>query len=550
MSQSTVFPGQLSPDTADTWPISSAQIAEAGKVVGLEFTDAERELMRKGVNEHLESYHRLRTVPLPNDVPPAFHFDPRPPVPRPARQPGRPLSVSPGPPPTLPANIEELAFAPVTVLSELLRTRQVTSQQLTEMYLDRLKRHGPTLHCVVTLTEELALAQAARADAEIAAGRYRGTLHGIPWGAKDLLATRGYPTTWGAPPFKDQLIDQDATVVQRLDEAGAVLVAKLTMGALAWGDVWFGGKTRSPWNLEEGSSGSSAGSGAATAAGLVGFAIGTETYGSIVSPSNECGTTGLRPTFGRVSRHGAMALCWTLDKIGPMCRSVEDCALVFDAIYGPDGLDPTVVDAPFEFSPTVDFAKLRIGYLQSDFEADRPTKPLDDASLALLRELGVELVPIELPDYPTDALLFILWVEAAAAFDELTRSNRDDELVLQTEMAWPNKMRTARLAPAVEYIQANRIRTLVAQAMARLMDEVDVYVTPTFGRNLWVTNFTGHPQVAIPNGFRANGLPSTISFVGRLYDEGTLLAVAKALQDATDFHLQAPPQFKPLTARS
>jgi Asp-tRNA(Asn)/Glu-tRNA(Gln) amidotransferase A subunit family amidase len=278
---------------------------------------------------------------------------------------------------------------------------------------------------------------------------------------------------------------------------------------------------------------------------LVGFSIGTETFGSIVSPSNECGTTGLRPTFGRVSRHGAMALCWTLDKIGPMCRSVEDCALVFDAIHGADGLDATVVDAPFEFSPGVDLAKLRIGYLKSEFESERPTQALDEQSLAVLRELGAELIPIELPDYPTDAMLFILWVEAAAAFDELTRSNRDDELVLQEEMAWPNKMRVARLAPAVEYIQANRVRALVIEAMARLMEQVDVYVTPTFGRNLWVTNATGHPQVAVPNGFRENGLPSTISFVGPLYGEGTLLAVAKMYQDATDFHRQVPPLFRP-----
>ncbi|HXF62534.1 MAG TPA: amidase [Caldilineaceae bacterium] len=548
MSESQVFPGQLAPEQADSWPVTDAHIAAGGALIGLDFTEDERALMRKGVNEHLAAYGQIRGVPLPNQVMPAIRFDPRPPAPLPP-SPRRPLTPSPAAlpplPDDLPANIEALAFAPVTLLAELIRTRRVTSLQLTEMYLDRLKRYGPTLECVVTLTEELARAQATRADAEIAAGRYRGPLHGIPWGAKDLLATRGYPTTWGAPPYKDQVIDQDATVVQRLEEAGAVLVAKLTLGALAWGDVWFGGKTRSPWNLEEGSSGSSAGSGAATAAGLVGFSIGTETFGSIVSPSNECGVTGLRPTFGRVSRHGAMALCWTLDKIGPMCRAVEDCALVFDAIYGPDGLDPTVVDMPFDYQPGVDLSKLRIGYLKADFEVERPTKALDDQSLRVLRALGADLIPIELPDYPTDALLFILWVEAAAAFDELTRSNRDDELALQIEMAWPNKMRVARLAPAVEYIQANRVRMLVMQAMAKLMDQVDLYVTPTFGRSLWLTNATGHPQVALPNGFRANGLPSTISLVGRLYDEGTLLAVAKALQDATDFHRQIPPRFAP-----
>ncbi|RIK47268.1 MAG: amidase [Chloroflexi bacterium] len=532
-------------------PITPEQLAAAEAVIGLNFTPQERDLMRKGVAEHRAQYAQLRALEIPNSLPPAFHFDPRLPTGQAGRPPRRPLTVSPTALPPLPANLEELAFAPVTVLAELLRTRQVTATQLTEMYLARLKRHDPALACVVTLTEDRARAQAAQADAEIAAGRYRGPLHGIPWGIKDLFATRGYPTTWGAPPFQHQQIDLDATVVQRLDDAGAVLVAKLSVGALAWGDVWFGGTTKSPWNLEHGSSGSSAGSGAATAAGLAGFAIGTETYGSIVSPAHACGITGLRPTFGRVSRHGAMTLAWTLDKIGPMCRSVEDCALVLDAIRGPDGLDPTVVDAPFDFTPRADLSGLRIGYLRGDFDAPAAdsktaeTHMQDAQSLALLRELGARLIPMDLPDFPAEALEILLWAETAAAFDELTRSNRDDELTLQIEDAWPNKWRVARLIPAVEYLQANRLRTRLMAEMARRMDVVDLYVTPTQGRSLWITNATGHPQIALPNGFRANGLPSTISLVGRLYDEATLLAAAHAVQQATDFHRQIPPLFAP-----
>lgn len=531
------------PSGTERPPVTAEQVAAAETVIGLSFSAAERELMLKGVNEHRSRYAQLRQVDIPNTLAPAIHFDPRLPTGMP-RTPSRPLTVSPAPLPAAPENLEALAFAPITVLAELLRSRQISATQLTEMYLARLKRHGPSLACVVTLTEERAHRQAAQADAEIAAGRYRGPLHGIPWGAKDLLATRGYPTTWGAPPFRTQMIDADATVVQRLDEAGAVLVAKLSMGALAWGDVWFGGKTRSPWDLEQGSSGSSAGSGAATAAGLVGFAIGTETYGSIISPSHACGITGLRPTFGRVSRAGAMTLAWTLDKIGPMCRGVEDCALVLDAILGPDGQDATVVDLPFDFAPRMDLIGLRVGYLPKGFDADYDSKEQDGQSLRVLRELGATLVPMDLPDLPLEALEIILWAETAAAFDDLTRSNRDDELILQIEDAWPNRWRVARLIPAVEYLQANRIRVRVMEAMGRLMQEVDLYVTPTEGPSLWVTNATGHPQVALPNGMRAGGLPSTISFVGRLYDEATLLGVAHAYQTATDFHRRIPPFFR------
>jgi Asp-tRNA(Asn)/Glu-tRNA(Gln) amidotransferase A subunit family amidase len=397
------------------------------------------------------------------------------------------------------------------------------------------------LECVITFTEELALAQANRADKEIASGHYRGPLHGIPWGAKDLLSTTGIKTTWGAMPYKDQIIDVDATVVKRLKEAGAVLVAKLTMGALAWGDVWFDGKTKNPWNPEQGSSGSSAGSASATAAGLVGFSIGTETWGSIVSPSTRCGVTGLRPTYGRVSRYGAMALSWSMDKIGPICRSVEDCSLVFNAIYGPDGKDFTVVNLPFNWDPALNLKDIRIGYLKKLFERKYRNKKNDEASIEAIRSLGVELVPFDLPELPVNALSFILNAEAAAAFDELTRSNRDDLLVRQIKQAWPNSFRQARLIPAVEYIQANRIRTLLMEEMARKMKGIDVYIAPSFGgNNLLLTNLTGHPAVVVPNGFDEKGSPTSISFIGNLFEEAKTLRVAKAYQDVTDFHRKHP----------
>jgi len=517
--------------------ITDETIAAAAQLVGLSFTESERSLMREALEQQLGAYQQMRAISIPNDVPPALGFSPHagdlPPDP--------PSTAAPAAALPAPADLDDLAFAPVALLSRLMRTGQVSSLGLTEMYLQRLKRYDPMLKCVVTLTEELALEQARRADAELVAGHYRGPLHGIPWGAKDLFATRGIRTTWGATPYQDQLIDEDATVVQRLETAGAVLVAKLSMGELAWGDVWFGGTTKNPWNITEGSSGSSAGSAAATAAGLVGFALGTETWGSIVSPSTRCGATGLRPTFGRVSRTGAMALSWSMDKIGPICRSAEDCALVFDAIYGPDARDHSVVDRPFEWNPAIDLPKLRVGYLQSAFERDYGQHENDRQSLETLRSLGVQLIPIDLPEVPTDALALILWAEAAAAFDELTRSDRDDLLVRQTKDAWPNVLRAARLIPAVEYIQANRLRTQAIEGMAQLMQTVDLYIAPSLDpTNLLLTNLTGHPAVVAPNGFTPTGALSSITFMGRLYDEATVLAVAKAYQDATDFHRQRP----------
>ncbi len=543
---STLFPGALWAKIQEEKKlrITKETIQCAEQIAGLRFTDAERELMVEGVNELLGNYEKLRTVHLENSVPPALQFNPIVPGMTFSRR-RRPFKMSKVNIPDIPSRREELAFWPVVHLSRLIKSRKVSSVELTEMYLDRLKRYDPQLQCVVTLTEELAMQQARRADEELARGRYRGPLHGIPWGAKDLLATKGYRTTWGAMPYKDQVINEDATVVKRLEQAGAVLVAKLTLGALAWGDVWFGGKTKNPWNLKQGSSGSSAGPGAATAAGLVGFSIGSETWGSIISPSTRCGVTGLRPTFGRVSRYGAMALSWSMDKLGPMCRSVEDCAVVFNAIYGPDGKDLTVVDLPFNWDPHLDIRQLRIGYLKSEFERDRKDeewKAHDQATLETLRQMGLKLIPIALPDYPIEALSFILNAEAAAAFDELTRSNRDDLLVRQIKNAWPNVFRQSRTIPAVEYIQANRVRTLVMRAMAEVMSQVDVYVAPSFGgHNLLLTNLTGHPAVVLPNGFRKDGTPTSITFIGKLYGEAELLAVAKAYQDATDFHLKHPP---------
>lgn len=524
-------------------PFTKDDIAGAEKLVALEFNDAERDSMQGDLADYRKGYEDLRTVQIANGVPPALVFDPAP---------GRRMDLSrvksghvewsKARKVKRPAQLEEVAFWSVRDLAELLRTRQVTSTELTQMYLARLKRFDPQLLCVVSLTEERALASAKKCDDEVAKGKYRGLLHGIPYGAKDLLAVRGTKTTWGSVPYRDQTIDETATVIQRLDEAGAVLIAKLTLGELAWGDVWFGGMTRNPWNLEQGSSGSSAGSASATSAGCVAFAIGTETWGSIVSPSTRCGVTGLRPTFGRVSRAGAMALSWSMDKIGPICRTVEDCAIVLDAIDGPDGIDAAVVDAPWVYSACAKLSDVRVGYVKALFDEEYPNKTNDAAALDRLRELGATLVPIELPTIPSSSLTCILTAEAAAAFDELTRSNRDDDMVRQIRNAWPNTLRAARFIPAVEYIQANRARTLLMREMDKL--PVDVYIAPAFGGdNLLYTNLTGHPCIVLPDGFDDKGSPTSITFMGRPFEEGKLLTVARAYQDATDFHLKHPAMF-------
>ncbi len=543
----TLLPGVLWAKAQQQGTLSRETVADAEKVAGLSFTEDEREMMLRGLDRDLKAYAALHERPIPNDVAPAVIFDPMLPG---RRYPSevRPLRMT-HEEVARPAKLEDVAFWPVTKLSALLRTRQVTSVELTEMYLDRLRRYGPELQAVITLTEARAMLMARRADAEIANGRYRGPLHGVPWGAKDLLAVKGYPTTWGARPYEHQVIDEDATVVKRLDDAGAVLVAKLTLGALAMGDYWFGGETRNPWDLKEGSSGSSAGPAACTAAGLVGFSIGSETLGSIIAPSTRCGTSSLRPTFGRVSRTGAMALSWSMDKLGPLCRSAEDCALVLAAIQGADGIDPTARTVPFNWDVGDGLRGLRIGYFRKAFESEHRGKDLDMAALKTVEGLGVHLVPVDLPDqYPLGALEIILDAEAAAAFDELTRSGRDALLTRQTPGSWPNTFRTAQLIPAVEYLEANRVRRMVMGALEAALEGIDVFVTPSFGGSgndsvLLMTNLTGQPQAVVPSGFTERGTPTSISFVGRLWGDADALRVAKAFQDATSYQTKHPPKF-------
>ena len=521
--------------------ISKNDIISSEKILGIEFSSSERDSLINTVARRLEQYKALREIDIPNNISFPLFYDPLPigmKIPQ-----GKDNFQFRDIKTLRPDNLEKCAFMTIPQLAYLIRTKQVSSEELTRMYLDRLKRYQNDLQCVVTLTEELAIEQARKADLEISNGKYLGLLHGIPWGAKDLLSVPNYKTTWGAVPFKDQIIDEKGTVVKKLEEAGAVLVAKLTLGALAWGDVWFGGKTKNPWNLEQGSSGSSAGPGSATSAGLVGFSIGSETWGSIISPSTRNGVTGLRPSFGTVSRSGAMALSWTMDKLGPMTRSVEGAAIVFETIRGKDNIDRTVKDIQFKYPKVEDLKKLRVGYIASAFN-DSVVSENDKASFEIIQSLGLNLIPIELPNFPTGSLSFILQAEAAAAFDELTRTNQDDLMVRQIKNAWPNVFREARFIPAVEYINANRARSLLNQEMANLMEKVDVYLIPSYyGDNLLRTNLTGHPCVVVPNGFNDKGSPTSISFIGNLYNDGNVLAVAKAFQEASDWHKKHPPKF-------
>ncbi len=509
----------------------------------LQYSQSERDSLRAGISSLRSDYQTLHSLELDNSIPPALMFNPIP-VGMELEERQDPIIWS-LPEAQLPPNLSELAFYSVGELAFLLRSRKITSTQLTKLYLERLKTYGDTLHCAITLLEDIALEQAAQADRELAMGRWRGPLHGIPYGVKDLFAYPGYPTTWGAAPYREQTRDEKATVIAKLEEAGAVLVAKLTLGALAMGDVWYGGTTRNPWNLEQGSSGSSAGSASATVAGLVGFAIGTETWGSIVSPSTRCGATGLRPTYGRVSRHGAMALSWSMDKVGPICRTAEGCAMVFQAIIGTDEKDQTLIDVPFNYSQIVDLSQLKIGYASNLMDRNYYNSSRDSAVLETLQGLGAELIPLEWePSIPVDALSIILTAEAAAAFDQLTRSGRDDLLVRQGKNAWPNIFRQGQMISAVAYIQANRHRYQLIQEMHAFMQQVDVLVVPSFGSNqLLTTNLTSHPAVVMPNGFLPNGSPTSITFLGNLYEEGTILAVARAYQAASKFEDMHPPMF-------
>ena len=606
---SALFPGILytlaaqaqdSADTDQSKPpkITPEMIDEAAIMAGIgPFTAEQKQMMIDGLIDQEGSCKAIRKLKLPNSVPPAFVFHPQPAVKAMEAHSdiklGTPEGWKPNPAVAAPARIEELSFATVSELATLIQARKITSLDLTRMYIDRLKRYDPKLHFVITLTEERALAQAKAADTEIAAGKYRGPLHGIPWGAKDLLAVKGYPTTWGAGGFEHQAFDEDATVVQRLDGAGAVLVAKFTLGALAMGDKWFGGRTRNPWNPEQGSSGSSAGSASAVAAGCIAFAIGSETLGSISSPCTRCGDTGLRPTFGFVPRTGAMALSWTMDKLGPIGRSVEDCALVLQAIHGPDGKDASVYPAQYHWNPNLDWRKLRVGYLKTAFDEPKPLelhqaaatetaeekkkretkdeerkaarvrqdydRRYDLAALDKLRAMGVNLVPVELPKLPYGAMTPLLTAEAAAAFDDLTLSGRDKLLTEQGPEDWPNDFRIARFYPAVEYIQANRARTLAVQQVSALFEQVDIIVAPTNGPQLVATNLTGHPAIILPNGLRGDdaprppkldtgdeddiggpGTPVSLTFLAAHYHDATLAAFARAYQDATGFHKLHP----------
>ncbi len=595
-------------DTEALPAITPEMIDQAAAIAGLRLSPEQRSMMVEGGTEQRASVVAIRKLHLQNAVAPAFVFDPVPGgmVLNTTKQPMRMSAIPAASQMSLIADTrkdalrvggeEAIAFATVRELAELLRTRRVTSMELTKLYLARLKRYDPQLKFVIMLTEQRALASASAADREIAAGKYRGPLHGVPWGAKDLLAVKGYPTTWGAAGFEGQTFDEDAEVVRRLDAVGAVLVAKLTMGALAQGDLWGypqgsgkpGGRTRNPWNARQGSSGSSAGSASAVGAGCVGFAIGTETLGSISSPSTRCGVTGLRPTFGFVPRTGAMALSWTMDKIGVIARAAEDCALVMSAIYGPDGHDRTVQNATFNWDADLDWRRLKVGYIKAAFDAPAPpvaTKPpetlkgkdLEDfntksarakgeyarrvydmryntAALAALKKMGVALTPVEMPKFPFGDIVPVLEAEAAAAFDDLTRSGRDRLLAGQETFDWPNQFHVARMYSAVDYVQAMRARMLAIDLMAKVFADLDVVVTPSGGVQLVATNLTGQPAVIVPNGIRGDdapkpeseedgslrnaggpGTPVSLTFLGPLYTDARLLAFARAYERETGF---------------
>ena len=510
-------------------------------LMGLSFQKAQLDSMRPSVDFQRAQIMALREASFPNALPDPLVF--MPPL-NPARIPSAQTDIRFGleEQVDMPEELSDLAFYPVHRLAALIRSGKITSVALTQLFLDRLRQYGDTLACVITITDSLALAQASKADEELLQGTYRGPLHGIPYGIKDLFAVNGYRTTWGAMPYKDQSIAEDAAVVRKLREAGAVLVAKLTLGALAWGDVWYGGQTKNPWNLTQGSSGSSAGSAAATVAGLVPFAIGTETWGSIVSPATRCGATGLRPTFGRVSRSGAMVLSWSMDKAGPICHDAVDCALVFDAIRGVDGKDPALRAFPFNYDATKDVRRLRIGVLNHEIQSESLNAVNDSILIALLKQEGFDLVSKSLPtDLPVEALSLILEAEAGAAFDELTRSGRDTLMVRQ--MLWPNTLRVSRLIPAVEYIQANRLRYQLTVAFNTMMQDIDVLIAPSLGSENLITNLTGHPCVVLPDGSYRDHHPGTITLVGNHFDEAAILLFARYLQDITPYEEEIPPGF-------
>lgn len=523
--------------------VSMRDIAAAENLSGVNMLRAERELMLEDVREQRAAYDALHALDLPNDLSPALHFDPGFDAPAPEDPEWVKIEGI-----THPVDDALIPFLSVAELGALLRAGLITSESLTGLYLSRIREHDDALHAVITRTEELALKQARRADAELAAGKDRGPLHGIPYGLKDIAAVPGYPTTWGATPYKEQIIDTTATVAARMEAVGAVLIAKTAVGALAWGDVWFGARTNSPWNVEVGASGSSAGSAAGVAAGYFPVAIGTETWGSIISPSARNGVIGLRPTFGRVSRHGFMALSWSMDKVGAICRHVEDCGMVLDAIRGVDERELSTRAAGFSYSPQTSLGELRLGYLAADFSDEEYAQaPSDDAVLARIRAAGFEMQPAALPDLPIESMSFVLSAEAAAAFDTLTRSGLDDMLVRQERFAWPNVFRAARFIPAVEYLQANRLRTRLIAEIEELFaaQALDVLLAPCFsGDQLLATNLSGHPSLALPIGLDDEGMPQSLCIIGRPFREGDLLVVARELQRILGEATGIPPGYR------
>lgn len=524
--------------------INPPSIDAAANLIGLSFTPQEKDSMIGTLTTHRGNYELLRKTKLANAVGPALVFNPLPQGFYPSQEQqaydwGLPTKV------TLPTSDVDLAFMPVSHLSVLIKSRQLTSERLTQIYLQRIKTHSDTLACLVTLLEDRALNQAKILDQELAAGNYRGPLHGIPFGIKDLFSLPGTKTTYGAMPYKDQVLDETATIITKLEEAGGVLVGKFTLGALAMGDVWYGGVTKNPWNLKQGASGSSAGSASAVSAGLIPFAIGTETLGSIVSPSTRNGVTGLRPTFGRISRHGAMALSWSMDKVGPISRSALDNAIVLSVLNGSDQKDPSTIPAAFNYSAQKEVKKLKIGYFSSFFEGNRAGIENDRAVLELLKNKGITLHPVELKtSINPGPLVSMLLVEGAAAFDELTRFDLDDQLVAQHKSAWPNVFRAARFIPAVEYIQMSRQRSVLIEEMHALMKQYDVIITPSFaGQQLQITNLTGHPALCLPNGFGPNGSPTSITLLANLFEEEKLIMIGRLIQENSDWQTKRPPLF-------
>ena len=519
-------------------------IEKSLQLIDLDFTEQELDSMLDDVKQNTRIYENMHKQFPPNNLPYPFAFNPAPygfKIPQNQQKVVWDIPKNT----VLPTNRNDLAFYSIPQLASLIKNKKISSTELTTFFLNRLKKWGDTLECVITLTEELAMQQAKQADIDLTKGIYRGPLHGIPYGLKDLFAVKGYRTTFGSTPYKDQVIDENAYVYTKLKEAGAVLCAKLSLGALAYDNIWFGGFTRNPWNLAQGSSGSSAGSAAATVAGLLPFAIGTETLGSIISPSTRTGATGLRPTFGTVSRSGAMVLCWSLDKIGPICRSAEDAAIVYHFIHGTDEKDAGSVNHAFNFNGKQDIKKLRIAFADNYFQR-LPKDAMEWSVLEAYRAMGVELIPVQFPDslYAFNMVSLVLNAESAAAFDELTRDNRDDLIERQDKDFWPNSFRTARLIPAVEYINANRYRYKLMEGLHSFMQNYDVVIVPTYmGRQLSMTNLTGHPAVVLPMGFNKSGLPQSITLLGNLYDEASILVAAKAFQQVTDHHQLHPPKF-------